>query len=70
MKKCDPLFFFQLLLPLCDTPKSGIRNDPRMSYYTELSKFTNAYTYLQGKGSDYGHVWKNTNAAELLHFDG
>ena len=70
MKEVDPLFFFQLLLPLCDTAKSGIANDPRRSYYTELSKFTNSYAYLQGQGSDYGHVWKNTTAAEILHFDG
>ena len=70
MKEVDPLFFFQLLLPFCDTSKSGIPNDPRKSYYTECSKFTNSYAYLQGQGSDYGHVWKNTSAAELLHFDG
>lgn len=70
MKEVDPLFFFQLLLPLCDTSKSGIEGDPRQSYYTELSGFTNLYAYQGGQGSDYGHVWKNTTAAEILRFDG
>jgi hypothetical protein len=41
-----------------------------MNYYTEVSKFTNVYAYLNGQGSDYGHVWKNTSAMELVHFDG
>jgi len=70
VKKADALFFFQLLLPFCDTSKSGVRDDPRMNYYTEVSKFTNVYAYLNGQGSDYGHVWKNTSAMELVRFDG
>eukprot|EP00521_Asterionellopsis_glacialis_P000227 CAMPEP_0195249198 /NCGR_PEP_ID=MMETSP0706-20130129/1978_1 /TAXON_ID=33640 /ORGANISM="Asterionellopsis glacialis, Strain CCMP134" /LENGTH=359 /DNA_ID=CAMNT_0040300965 /DNA_START=20 /DNA_END=1102 /DNA_ORIENTATION=+ len=38
----DALFFFQLLLPFCDPMKSGIADDPRIGYYTEVEKFTNA----------------------------
>lgn len=70
MTDCDALFFFQLLLPLCDPSKSGIDQDPRMAYYTDVCRFTNANAYLSGQGSDYGHVWNNTSACELLHFDG
>lgn len=70
MQATDALFFLQLLLPLCDTSKSMVANDPRMNYYTEVSKYTNVYAYLHGQGSDYGHVWNNTTAAEILHFDG
>jgi hypothetical protein len=29
----DPLFFYQLLLPICRTDRSDIPNDPRKSYY-------------------------------------
>ena len=63
-------FFFQLLLPFCDTSKSGVRDDQRMNYYTEVSKFTNVYAYLNGQGSNYRHVWKNTSSMELVCFDG
>jgi hypothetical protein len=70
MKNTDALFFFQLLLPICDPSKSGITNDRRAPYYTELSKFTNLYAYQSGCGADYGHKWHMTSAAELLHFDG
>ena len=41
-----------------------------MNYYTEVSKFTNVYAYLNGQGSDYGHVWKKILAMELVRFDG
>jgi hypothetical protein len=32
----DALFFFQLLLPIGDLKKSGIENDPRLPYYSEV----------------------------------
>lgn len=70
VKNVDALFFYQLLLPLCDTSKSGVEDDPRMNFYTEVTKFTNVYAYLSGTGSDYGHAFKNTSAMELLRFDG
>ena len=60
------MHFFQLLLPFCDTSKSSVRDDPRMNYYTKVLKFTNVYAYLNGQGSDYGHVWKNMSAMELV----
>ena len=67
VKNLDALFFFQLILPLCDTKKSGIDGDPRMSYYTDVEKYTNVYMCLQGQS--YGHNCPNTTAMELLHFD-
>ena len=36
MNKCDALFFFQLILPLCDPVRSGINNDPCHTYHTEV----------------------------------
>lgn len=70
VKVVDALFFYQLLLPFCDPKKSGVANDPRVAYYTEVERFTNASAALSGQGSSYGHTWKATSACELLKFDG
>ena len=32
----DFLFFYQLIFPLCNTSRSGVMNDPRMSYYSRV----------------------------------
>lgn len=66
----DALFFYQLLLPICDPSKSGIADDPRIAYYTDVEKFTNASKHITGQGVSYGHKWKVTSAGELLQFDG
>ncbi len=70
MQNTDALFFFQLLLPFCDPSKSGVEDDPRIAYYTEVEKFTNASKFLTGTGVSYGHEWSQTSAAELLCHDG
>ena len=69
MQEVDALFFFQLLLPFCDPSKSGLVDDPRRPYYTEVERFTNASKYLSGSGGSYGHTWEETTAAELLRHD-
>jgi len=66
----DPLFFYQLILPICDPLRSGIEDDPRMGFYTEVEKFTNMSKAESGAGGTYGHRWKQTDAAELTRFDG
>ena len=66
----DCLFFYQLLLPFCDTQKSGLHNDPRMSYYSELESWTNGYALQIGLGGSYGHKFKNVLINELVNFDG
>ena len=70
MEETDALFFYQLLLPICDPSKSGVEGDPRKPYYTEVERFTNASKCLSGAGSSYGHSWTQTTAAELLCHDG
>ena len=40
MENKDTLFFKQLLTPICDPCQSGIENDPRMTYYNLVAKFT------------------------------
>ena len=51
MANNDVLFFYQLLVPLCDPKQSGIVGDPRQPFYTDVAKFTNSYAIdvRQGK---------------------
>ena len=70
VQSLDALFFFQLILPICDVRKSGIAKDPRESYYSKVSNFTNGFAGQQGLQSGYGHHFKATNPVELVHFDG
>lgn len=69
----DALFFYQLLLPICDTSEkhSEVKNDPRKSFYYDVSKFTNQYAMFElDLGNGYGHHWDYTDPTELLHWDG
>ena len=71
----DALFFFQLLLPihLIDQQRGHepVKDDPRQQYYASVSKWTNLYAVGElDLGAGYGHHYKNTNAAELLRWDG
>jgi hypothetical protein len=68
--EADALFFYQLILPICDPSKSNVDRDPRMSYYIECEKFTNMGKAESGYGGSYGHSWRPTTASELVHFDG
>ena len=60
------LFFYQLILPICDTKKSGIDGDPRMSYYIAVERWSNFYAVHLGLGGMYGHSFRNVTAKELL----
>ena len=66
----DPLFFFQLLLPLCDPAKSGIENDPRLPYYSKVALWTQLYATNLGLGGSYGHHFKSVLIPELIRYDG
>lgn len=41
MEKKDALFFYQLLLPICDPEQSGIVDDPRVGFYVPVSTHSN-----------------------------
>jgi hypothetical protein len=64
----DALFFLQLLLPIGDPKKSGIKNDPHLPYYSEVEHWMQKYATLIGLGGSYGHSFK-VMVLELLHFD-
>ena len=66
----DALFFFQLILPICDPKHSGIPTDPRKPFYSEVVKFTNLYKYQSGIGSIYGHMIPEVVLSETVQWDG
>ena len=70
MRSDDALFFHQLLFPMCDPQRSGIRGDPRAPFYSIVEKFCNKYCADLGLGGAYGHSFKQVKLDELVHFDG
>eukprot|EP00957_Ditylum_brightwellii_P155215 11816341-Ditylum_brightwellii.AAC.1 len=70
MTSGDALFFYQLILPICNPGMLGIEDDPRLAYYTEVERFTNVSKCESGMGASYGHMWNMTMSKELANFDG
>jgi hypothetical protein len=66
----DALFFFQLLLPICDPKQSGRMNDNRSVFFHEITKFSNLYKHQNEIGNGYGHNIPEVSAAEYVRFDG
>ena len=66
----DALFFYQLLLPICDVSKSGVEDDQRMPFYSKVEEWSNIYALGIGLGGTYGHTYKNVTSKELVRFDG
>ena len=66
----DALFFYQLLLPICDPKRSVIQGDYRQPFCSEVKRFTNLYVYVIGLVGLYGHKFKPFELHELVHFDG
>lgn len=71
----DALFFHQLILPIHNVDNRKVLtvpNDPRKSYYTNVSCWTNSYACeeLGILGGGYGHEFKATSPAECLQWDG
>ena len=70
MKTNDFLFFYQLILPICDTEKSGVKKDGRLSYYSKVEERSNLYAYQIGLGGSYGHEFKSVSIKEIFKHDG
>ena len=66
----DPLFFYQLLFPFCAPSDSGVAEDHRMPFYSNVSVFTNMYAMWKGAGSGYGHDFTQVSIPELVHWAG
>jgi len=66
----NPLFFYQLLFPFSPPESSGIEDDSRMPYFSNVAIFTNIYASISGGGSGMGHDWRNVTDSELVHWTG
>ena len=71
MQMGDALFFYQLLLPICDPKKSGVPKDPRLPFYSDVVNHSNLYACSLGLiGGQYSHAFKPIKVHELVHWDG
>ena len=66
----DPMFFYQLLSPFCAPSDSGISDDHRMPFYSNVSVFTNMYAMRKGAGSGYRHDFSPVSIPELVQWAG
>ena len=66
----DYLFFYQLLLQICDVNNYGIVYDTRQNYFSDAETFSACYEFYIGILGSYGHNFKVTNFDELVKFDG
>ena len=64
----DSLFFYQLLLPICQVESSGVSGgDPRMAFYHKVAKWSNTYAVRDlDIGNRMGHKYENVTMDELL----
>ena len=60
-------FFMQLILPLCDTAKSGIEGDKRMNYCSLHEIFSNVYASMIKAISSYIHASNLVLIEDLTH---
>ena len=58
------------MLPLCDKPLSKIREDKRLSYYSDVERWLNIYAYQIGLGGSYCHGFKPVKIPEIICHDG
>ena len=71
MQMSDALFFYQLLLPICNPKKSGVPKDPRIPFYSDVVNYSNLYACSLGLvGGQYSHSFKAIKIEELVHWDG
>jgi hypothetical protein len=70
MQNHDALFFYQLLLPICDPKRSDIVDDPRKPFYCQVESYSNSYAYSIGLGGSYGHKFRVIELHELVRYDG
>ena len=68
--RSDPLFFFQMLFPICNPMESGVTDDHRHPYFSNVVSFTNMYAYWKGAGSGYGNDFPPVSITELVQWTG
>ena len=68
IKNKDTLFFKQLLTPICNPRRSTIENDPRMSYYDLVAKFSSMK--MAAEGGSYSNSRRSWTLQEMVNGDG
>jgi len=64
----SPLWFYQTLFPLAPPEMSGVKDDNRMPYFSDVAAFTNTYAAMNGRGIGIGHDWNNVSVQELVRW--
>jgi hypothetical protein len=68
--ECDSLFFYQLLLPICDSKKNYITGDSQKGFFANISPMINLYTCKFGMDGTYGKVFQPVTLQEVVNFEG
>ena len=67
----DVLFFYHLLLSICNPKKSGVPKDPIIAFYLNVTNYSNLYACSIGViDAQYSHTFKSIKVDKLVHFDG
>lgn len=69
VKKKDALWFYQIVLLICKVSKSGIVDNPRINYYTDVEGFTYKYAGTIRVASSCTHSFHTVKIQELVRFD-
>jgi hypothetical protein len=64
--RTDPMFFFQMLFPLMSPGESGVENDHRMPYFSNVAMLTNLYASSMSTGIGIGHEWQPCSVKEMV----
>ena len=64
------IFFYHILLPICDVNNSGIVDYPRHNYFSDVENFSSCYAFDIGILGYYDHNFKFQTIHELVKFDG
>ena len=67
----DALFFYQLILSICNHEMSNVLNNSQKAFRVPVSDYTNKYVYFgKQRGGNYGQNFGPENAAGLLSVNG
>ena len=68
-RKTSALWFYQLILLICNISKSGIEKDLRINYCANIKGFTCKCIGVIRVVSLYAHAFKTVKAQELFRFN-
>eukprot|EP00957_Ditylum_brightwellii_P124500 9488407-Ditylum_brightwellii.AAC.1 len=64
------LFFYPLILPMCNVAKYGVTCDPLMNYYSEVETRGNIYAAILGLSDTYPKKFESIKIDELVRWNG